>query len=128
MTGTVLGVLAGVTVATAWARWFRLMNRVRIPLDRTGFLAVNGLGAVLGIVALVAGTSLGGGVLAAIGILGGLMFLGLAAQSAQANVTPAIRVGEPILDFAAPDEAGKTFDLASLRGKPFLLKFFRGHW
>ena len=37
-------------------------------------------------------------------------------------------VGAPILDFEAPDAEGEPFDLATLRGRPFLLKFFRGHW
>jgi len=40
----------------------------------------------------------------------------------------AVRVGGPILDFSAPDENGEPFALASLRGRPYLLKFFRGHW
>ena len=49
----------------------------------------------------------------------------LAIQSSQA---PAVAVGQPILEFTAPDENGDIFDSASLHGKPILLKFFRGHW
>ncbi|MGH7819078.1 MAG: hypothetical protein ACREQ9_04830, partial [Candidatus Binatia bacterium] len=60
--------------------------------------------------------------------LGGGAFLALAATGGQANVTPAVRVGEPIIDFTARDDHGDEFRLVSLRGRPFLLKFFRGHW
>ena len=33
-----------------------------------------------------------------------------------------------IRNFTAKDDQGNSFDLAALRGRPFLLKFFRGHW
>jgi peroxiredoxin len=52
----------------------------------------------------------------------------LAAQARQASLKPAVSVGGPILEFVLPDDAGRAFDLSSLRGRAFLLKFFRGHW
>jgi peroxiredoxin len=55
-------------------------------------------------------------------------FLGLSAASGQAKVAPAIAVGGSTIDFTASDDQGQPFALASRRGKPFLLKFFRGHW
>jgi peroxiredoxin len=33
-----------------------------------------------------------------------------------------------VVSFSAPDADGREFDLSSLAGRPFLLKFFRGHW
>jgi peroxiredoxin len=39
-----------------------------------------------------------------------------------------VAVGQEAPDFAASDSGGATFRLASLRGAPVLLKFFRGHW
>jgi len=39
-----------------------------------------------------------------------------------------VKVGEPILRFRARDAEGNDFDLQELAGRPFLLKFFRGHW
>ena len=128
MAGTALGVMGAAMVIGSWSRWFQLLNRVEVPRDRTLYLGLNGIGAALGIAAFLAGTGLLGGVLAGTAILGGLMFLGLWLQGAQAAVVPAVAVGQPVLDFTAPDEDGKPYDLATLRGKPFLLKFFRGHW
>jgi hypothetical protein len=33
-----------------------------------------------------------------------------------------------LLDFTTFDSEGNEFKLSSLRGQPFLFKFFRGHW
>ncbi len=128
LTGTWLGVVAAALVVAGWAVWMRRISQVRIPRDRTAFFAVFGLGTALGIAALVAGAGIVGGVTAALAILGGGLFLGLRLQSSQDAQEPAVAVGGAILDFAAPDDTGQTFELASVRGKPFLLKFFRGHW
>ena len=56
------------------------------------------------------------------------IFPALRLQSRQQPNRPAVAVGEPMLLFSAPDENGVDFDLSSLNGKPYLLKFFRGHW
>lgn len=128
MSGMVLGIAAGSIVVASNVQWFRLLQQVRIPKDRTSFLVINGSGVLLGIVALILGAGMVGSSLAALGIVGGLVFLGLAAASGQESTTPAVAVGGRMLDFVANDEEGSTFDLAALRGKPFLLKFFRGHW
>jgi hypothetical protein len=37
-------------------------------------------------------------------------------------------VGERFPDFTLPDSRGGTFDLASARGRPILLLFYRGDW
>jgi cytochrome oxidase Cu insertion factor (SCO1/SenC/PrrC family) len=49
--------------------------------------------------------------------------LGIAAFGQGTGVLGGLAAG-----FAIPDERGEPFDLASLRGRPYLLKFFRGHW
>jgi cytochrome oxidase Cu insertion factor (SCO1/SenC/PrrC family) len=67
-------------------------------------------------------------VAAGFAIVAGGAFVGLRLQSRQDAREPAVRIGAPILDFTAPDENGQPFALSSLRGRPFLLKFFRGHW
>jgi hypothetical protein len=128
MTGTILGLAAALLAIGAWASWMRRLNQVSIPRDRRGYLAVCAGGAALGIAAFVAGAGIVGGIGAAFGILSGGLFLGLRAQSRQDGRKPAVTVGGPILDFAAPDDSGQAFELSSLRGKPILLKFFRGHW
>jgi cytochrome oxidase Cu insertion factor (SCO1/SenC/PrrC family) len=128
MTGTWLGIAAGLLVIGGWTVWMRRMNQVRIPRNRAAFFLVFGAGVVLGVAALVAGAGLVGGLAAALAILGGGMFFGLRLQSSQDRREPAVTVGGPILHFSAPDDAGDVFALSSLRGRPFLLKFFRGHW
>jgi cytochrome oxidase Cu insertion factor (SCO1/SenC/PrrC family) len=128
MSGDVLALVAIALVVGTGVVWFRLMNEVRIPQRRSAFFVAMGLGAAAAAVGLVQGTSLLGGVAAWIAIALATIFIGLRAQSAQAPKTPAVTVGGPILDFVAEDAAGEPFDLASLRGRPYLLKFFRGHW
>ncbi len=49
------------------------------------------------------------------------------AQPVPADV-PRVAVGDPYIDFTAPDADGNAFTLSSLDGTPILLKFFRGHW
>ncbi len=128
MNGDSLGFVATGLMLIQGARWLYLMQRVRIPADRTAHIVASISSALLGVAALYLGTGLAGGVAAVIPIIACLMFLALCAASGQARTTPTIRVGGPVLDFTAHDDGGDAFDLASLRGRPFLLKFFRGHW
>lgn len=122
------GVLGlAIIVATGFA-WFRLINAVAIPRNRSAFLMAFGAGAVLGIFSIIQGSSWLGSVSGGIAAVLGTMFLFLRAQSAQKPNTPAVAVGDRMLAFSAPDENGEDFDLSVLRGKPYLLKFFRGHW
>ena len=128
MSGSILGLAGAAMVVGAGARWLRLMNQVRIPANAGGHLVANGVGALLGVTAFVLGTSFAGGIAAGLAVLGGIAFIGLWAASGQPRVTPAVAVGDGIIDFVATDDEGRPFALANLRGKPFLLKFFRGHW
>ena len=128
ITGSALGI-ASLAVALANSAWFfSRMQRVALPQNRIAHELAWTLALALGVAALASGTGWLGGVSAALGAcLGGFMLM-LRLGSAQTPNTPAVRLGGPILDFAAPDENGAPFRLASLAGKPFLLKFFRGHW
>jgi hypothetical protein len=128
VSGSFLGLVGAALVAGSGVQWFRLMQQVRVPRDATVHVVANGAGALLGIAAFVLGTDVLGGIAAGLAILGGLVFLGLRAASGQAKVTPAVAVGGGVDDFAATDDQGRPFTLGSLHGKPFLLKFFRGHW
>lgn len=128
MTATVLGVVGGAAALTVWIDWFRRLNQVRVPRERLPWQIAVGIGGAVGLLALTGEPGWFGGTLAVIGVLGAVMFIGLGLTSAQAKVQPNVTVGEPILDFTAPDAEDRPFDLAKLRGKPFLLKFFRGHW
>jgi hypothetical protein len=126
--GSVLGAIGGVLELGLWALWFWLLRRVRIPADRRPVLVAHAVAAGLGVAGLLLGAGTLGSVLAVLAVVGGGSYLGLAAQSAQAPRVPAVALGGTVIDFTLPDHAGVPFDLATLRGKPFLLKFFRGHW
>jgi peroxiredoxin len=128
MNGSVFAVLGLALVAGFGLRWLRLMRRVQIPADVRVHLAASGVAALLGIAAFVVGTGWLGGIGAGVSVVGGLSFLALYAASGQSRLTPAVSVGRPVVDFGARDGAGEPFDTRRLRGTPFLLKFFRGHW
>ena len=128
MSATPLALLALAIVVGSGALWFRRMYRVRIPRNRTPFVAVWLSGAGLALVALVLGAGWIGGAAAivAIGLAGFFSFT--VAISRQVLGDDAIRVGARLPDLSAPDENGEAFALSSLAGRPVLVKFFRGHW
>ena len=128
MLGSILGIVGGLLELALSAVWLWLMRRVRIPADLRPMIVAHAVAVALGVAALALGASVSGQIFAAIAIAGGLVFLALQTQSRQARLTPAVAVGSPIIEFTLPDHEGRPFDLATLRGKPFLLKFFRGHW
>lgn len=128
MTGSLLGLFGAALILGSGVRWLHLAYRVRLPKDATAYLVASGLGALCGIAAFVRGPGLLGGIAAGFAVLGGLGFLALFAASGQRRVPPAVSVGGRILDVTAADDEGRPFSLANLRGRPVLLKFFRGHW
>jgi peroxiredoxin len=128
MSGRILGWAAASVIAAAAVPWYLAMRRVRVPRNAAPYLVACGIGAALGVAAFVAGTDLGSGIAAGLAITTTLAFYALFSASGQRRGTPTVRVGGPILDFTATDDAGLPFSLAKLRGRPVLLKFFRGHW
>ena len=128
MSGDLLGLAAATVVVATGVVWFRLVKAVRIPRVRAPYFAAMGLGVALGLAAFVQGTGFPGAIPAAFAILAGGFFLALRLQSGQDAREPAVKLREPMLDFTALNDDGNLFELASLRGKPFLFKFFRGHW
>jgi hypothetical protein len=125
---TVLGWLAFALLVVSTLLWFRLAGQVRLPRNRSGFVLAWSGAALLGGLAIYAGAGWLGGIPAALALFGGGMLSILTAVSAQQAAPDAIAVGEPLRDFTAIDEEGRRFELSSLRGRPILLKFFRGHW
>jgi hypothetical protein len=128
MRGTTIGIFAGLLELGLSAYWLYLIRRVRIPKDLRPTIAAHLVAVTLGAVAFVLGAGTLGLVSAGVAFVGGGVFLALQTQSRQARLTPAVAVGKSIIDFTLPDHTDRPFDLATLRGKPFLLKFFRGHW
>ncbi len=122
-----LGLLALIVVAATFYNWFQLIDRVAIPRNRAGWFATFLAGGALGVMAI----SQGGFFSTLLGLPAafvGFVFPALRLQSKQQPNRPAVAVGGKMVGFVAPDEHGNDFDLASLTGKPYLLKFFRGHW
>ncbi len=128
MIGNALGVFAFLLVAGAMALWFQRMKQVRIPRDRRGFVACWAVGAGLGVLALTQGEGWVTGISAGCAAVAGTLFCALVYISPQKVADNAVQVGESLRGFTAPDENGDDFSIASVAGKPVLLKFFRGHW
>ena len=128
MLGTILGIAGGLLELALSAVWLWLIRRVRIPKNLRPTIAAHTVAVAFGVAAFGLGASAPGQILAGVGILGGIVFLALQTQSRQARLAPAVAVGGRIIEFTLPDHEGRPFDLATLRGRPFLLKFFRGHW
>ena len=78
--------------------------------------------------AITQGAGVIGGIAASVAVVIGIFFNLTVLIGDQKGGSGALRVGEPIPDFTAPDENGEPFNLSTLIGKPILLKFFRGHW
>jgi peroxiredoxin len=128
VSGAALGLASLALVAVAGASWWRRMQQVRLPRNAAAYVLACGAAVALGVAALAAGAGLAGGLAAGLAILLGGAFLVLLAASGQRRGTLRVAVGRPVPAFEALDDEGRPFAVASLRGRPFLLKFFRGHW
>lgn len=123
-----IGLVAALIVVGTFAEWFRRAFATRIPSERSGFILAMSVGALLGFSAIFMGGSEGAPSGSWFAFLGGSTYLLLNGFSAMDDKKIALEVGAPILMFSAPDENGETFNLADVIGRPFLIKFFRGHW
>jgi hypothetical protein len=128
MNGQILGLLAFAIVVGVGVRWYVLIQRVAIPRDRTLLYGFFGIGAFFGLLALLNHPGWIAGTLASVALIVGATFPLLRLRSAQVPAEPAVPVGSSLPFFAAPDDRGKRFESPWLSGKPYLLKFFRGHW
>ncbi len=128
MSGFLLVCVAATTIIALFVLWQGVIRRVEMDKRRWILNSMAVAAIALAIAGLAREPGVFGGILAGASILVGALFMGLGALAPQSKQTPAVAVGGPLLDFTAPDENDKPFDLASLRGRPILLKFFRGHW
>lgn len=128
-TGTKIGLCACALAFGSAAFWFYLARQVAIPEDKTAFIVAFVSAAVLGVVALVKGTSLPGAVPALLAVFVGCLLPFTMSVAPQVVVaTEVIKVGDTIPPFTAPDGQGEIFDSRNLRGHLVLIKFFRAHW
>lgn len=128
MNAETLGLISLLLTAACLVGWFRGMQSVTLEGKRGLFIAGFGLAFGLAVAALAQGVGLVVGGLSVFSLLASGVFLGLSAISGQEQKEPAVAVGGPMLEFRAPSDDGTLFESSALRGRPFLLKFFRGHW
>ncbi|MEE2776636.1 MAG: hypothetical protein VYE73_07720 [Acidobacteriota bacterium] len=126
--GTTLGLLSLVLAAITVALWFRQINQVAIPENRSAFVLSFLTAVALGIGAFFARTRWFGGVAAVLAIVVGGFFPFSVAISRQEVALNGIRVGDTVPHFTALDDQSQFFDSTSLEGRLVLMKFFRGHW
>jgi hypothetical protein len=123
-----LGAIALLMIVASGVVWFRAALAVRLPKNRTPYLAFWLVAGVISLVSLTNSPGWLGAIPASLALVGSLFFLFTAAISRQVLAANAIAPGQTIPEFTAPDENNEWFKSASLRGEPVLLKFFRGHW
>jgi len=123
-----LALLSLLLMVGGWATWWRRIQRVDVPLNPWVHYAVMGASLLAGLAALGAGLGATGGAAALLGLLGSGMFLWLRTISRMPDRPALVGVGQAAPDFTALDAHGAPFSPGGLRGKPVLLKFFRGHW
>ena len=127
-TGTKLGILAFALAIGGGVLWFYLVRQVNLPDNRILFVVAFAAAVILGVAAFFKGTSWAGAIPAVLAILVGAFFNFTIAISPQETGSNAIRVGDTIPRFSAPDDTGEVFDSGSLNGHLVLIKFFRAHW
>lgn len=128
MSASVLGFLALALLAQAGFVWTRSIGEVRTGERRPLVLGIVLAGLGLGVLALWQGAGLFGSIAAGLAVALAAVFLTLTVLGRQLRATPAVAVGQPMPEFSAPDAEGQPFSSASLAGRPYLLKLFRGHW
>ena len=126
--GTQLGLLAFIVAFGCTRVWFYQAENVALPENRMLFLAVWLSAVALGIAAFVKKAGWLGRIVAVPAIVIGLFLPFTVSISEQILPENAIRVGETMPSFSAPDDRDQVFDSAQLQGNPVLIKFFRAHW
>ncbi len=126
--GTALGFAAlGLAVLTVFI-WFRQVGLVALPQDRTVFVVLFILAALMGVASFIVGTRWFGAIPAIGGIIVGGFLTATVYISPQQVADNPVKVGDVIPQFVALNDDGERFNSAALSGKPTLIKFFRGHW
>ncbi len=123
-----LGLVAGALAIGSIVTWIRLIRAVEIGERRSAVSVVLVVALALGLLSLFGDPGFVGGSFAVLGVVVGGLYFGLLSLARQSQDAPAVAVGSPLPDFTAPDHEGRPFALASLKGHPVLMKFFRGHW
>ncbi len=128
MTGAGWAYVSFVLIGMFVASWVGLVQRVQVGAGLLPARILAAVAMVAGLLALANSPGWLGGALAGVSLLVGTVFFFLGSLSRQSDHPPAVAVGQPLAAFEAPDHEGKLFRSETLRGRPMLIKFFRGHW
>jgi len=116
------------TASLLVATWIGLIQRVQVGEGKPLLRVMAVVALVTSLFALAGAPGAFGATLAGLALIVGGGFLLLGSLAGQSEQGPAFALGDRLPDFEAPDHEGEAFRSASLRGKPVLIKFFRGHW
>jgi hypothetical protein len=131
---TFLSILGLALVGGAWLHYLAMIPRERVPRRPVGHGALMALGSLMALAAVVLALATGDGSLVLAAVLAGVTvglagyFFWLLRQAALPADRLSFVAGDPLPRFKAFDAEGRPFDSASLDGRRFFLKFFRGHW
>ncbi len=128
MRGALLAIASLALVLGTGFWWSRLLRSVSIRGRRGLALTAMGTGLAAALIALSWHPGWLAGSAAVAALLGSSAFLTLAGLSRQERRHPAVSVGDPMPAFEGIDDSGQPFLSSALAGRPYLLKFFRGHW
>ncbi|NOY27684.1 MAG: hypothetical protein GXP62_17605 [Oligoflexia bacterium] len=121
--------LAGFLLSHGVITWyFLVINREKVPVSVGPFAGAILCGMALSIAALVLGPSWTTGVMGAINLGLGSGILWLLTLRKLPNGHLIATVGQPMPPLSATDDTGAVFDLAGLKGRRLMVKFFRGSW
>ncbi|MCA9937978.1 MAG: redoxin domain-containing protein [Anaerolineales bacterium] len=123
-----LGLLAMIIVRANRAWYRRKIKNIQVPRKPITHQLLAALGVAVAIFTFTRPLDVIGFLLAAVALLAGIRFIYTSLSSHIPPKSFAVRIGEPVPDFTALDGDGNAFTLSSLRGRPVLVKFFRGHW
>jgi hypothetical protein len=121
--------LTGLLLTHAAIIWyFMVINREKVPVDVRPFAAVILTGMALTAVGLALDPGAPAGVMFGITAAMGGFILWLLTQRRLPDGALIASVGQPMPPLSATTDTGVAFDLAALKGRRVMVKFFRGSW
>ncbi len=112
--------------AIVW--YFVVINKEKVPVSVGPFAAALLLGMATSLVGVGLSPGLTTALPAGVGVALGGFILWLLTQRRLPDGELVVGVGDPMPALVATDDTGADFDLASLKGRRVMLKFFRGSW
>ncbi len=118
--------LSIVLVAITW--YFAIIHTERVPVSVLPFAGVILTGMGLSATAAALDPGLLTVTLGVLSVFMGGFILYLLSLRRMPDGALIAAVGQPMPALAATDDTGQPFDLAALRGRRVMVKFFRGSW